>query len=56
MGQSEKKTRRNLEQGPVEDDTREPGTACADEDERDSEQQLKVPPHEKRRGTGLADF
>lgn len=58
MGQPEKQTRptrRGPDEEPGEQATRETGAPCADEEGRDPEQ-LKTPPHEKRRGTGLEDF
>lgn len=58
MGKPEKETPgtpRDTERDPGEEATRESGTPSVDEEERGSEQ-LKIPPHEKRRGTGLEDF
>lgn len=57
MGQPEKETREEPEpeREPGEDGTRDSGTRSADEERPDSER-TKMPPHEKRRGTGLEDF
>ncbi|MDX2646678.1 hypothetical protein PV341_24510 [Streptomyces sp. PA03-1a] len=67
MEQPEEETRRAPDRDPGEEATRESGTPSSDapdapdapdepdEEERGSEQ-LKIPPHEKRRGTGLEDF
>ncbi|MFF3949448.1 hypothetical protein ACFYYN_32180 [Streptomyces sp. NPDC001902] len=61
MEQPEEETRRDPDRHPGEEATRESGTPSPDEpdepgeEERGSEQ-LKIPPHEKRRGTGLEDF
>lgn len=55
MGQPEKEHRGQPDRDPEERDT--PGTDAASEDEDSgSPEQLKMPPHEKRRGTGLEDF
>ncbi|MFD8077854.1 hypothetical protein ACFV3E_34965 [Streptomyces sp. NPDC059718] len=55
MGQPDKETRRDADRDLEEEATRESETPSTDEEERGSEQ-LKIPPHEKRRGTGLEDF
>jgi hypothetical protein len=55
MGQPEKENRGQPDRDPAERDTPE-ADAASENEESGSSEQLKMPPHEKRRGTGLEDF